>query len=140
MHKKEELKVNDIFTGKKILIIEDIKINRDIVRMMLEKTGVAMDFAENGITALELFNLNHESYDLIITDINMPEMDGYEAVKRIRSSGEKGKNIPIIAMTANVHKTDFIKSLSAGMNDHIGKPAKEHELIKKMSKLMKIAH
>ncbi|MCL2138413.1 MAG: response regulator, partial [Treponema sp.] len=106
-----------------ILIAEDIEINREIMSAILDETGVLIDYAENGKMAVSMFCKNPNKYDLILMDINMPEMNGFEATRQIRSLNlEKAKNITIIAMTANVFREDIEKCLASGMNDHTGKP------------------
>ena len=134
--KNEQYNLINLFAGKKILVAEDIEINREILHLMLEETRIGIDFAENGKSAIEMFEADPKKYDLILTDIHMPEIDGYEAVRRIRASGGRGKEIPIIAMTANVFKEDIAKCFAAGMNDHIGKPVEITELIKKLIKYL----
>jgi len=111
------------FSFNTILIAEDIDINREIMNSILEDTDIDIEFAENGIQAVSMFEEDPEKYDIILMDINMPEMDGYEATRLIRGLDlHWAKNIPIIAMTANVFKEDVDKCLAAGMNDHTGKP------------------
>jgi len=128
------------FSGYRILLAEDMEVNREIALILLEPTNLAVDCAENGVEAVELFIKNHALYDLIVTDIQMPEMDGYEATRRIRSSGlPKAQSIPIIAMTANVFKEDIEKCLSAGMNDHIGKPIDPDELFEKLKQYLPLS-
>ena len=125
-----------------LLIAEDVEINREIMSAILEQTGVSIDYAENGKKAVSMFRENPEKYNLILMDINMPELDGYEAARQIRALEVKlNKNksmefpketpklltgrptgVPIIAMTANVFREDIEKCLSAGMNGHTGKP------------------
>jgi len=106
-----------------MLLAEDIEINREIVMALLEPTLIEIDCAENGAEAVALFSADPDKYNIIFMDLQMPEMDGYEATRTIRALDfEKAKNIPIIAMTANVFKEDIEKCLEAGMNDHIGKP------------------
>ena len=109
------------FNDKNILLAEDIEINREIVISLLDDTGVKIDSAENGIQAVSIFKKDPEKYDLILMDIQMPEMDGLEATKLIRQMSE-GKNIPIYAMSANAFKEDVEESLNSGMNGHIAKP------------------
>jgi PAS domain S-box-containing protein len=114
---------NDDFSGQTILLAEDVAINREIVLAFLEDTGIAIDCAADGAEAVRLFTENPAKYSAIFMDIHMPEMDGYEATRRIRaSSAAEAKTIPIIAMTANVFQEDVEKCIAAGMDDHVGKP------------------
>jgi CheY-like chemotaxis protein len=117
------------FEGHNILLAEDIEINREIVITILEPVKLGIDCAENGIEAVEMYRKNPGKYYLIFMDVQMPEMDGYDATRQIRifeeeqnKNGNPLKRIPIIAMTANVFKEDIEKCLNAGMDDHIGKP------------------
>jgi CheY-like chemotaxis protein len=127
----------DLFTGRRILLAEDVDINREIVQTLLEPTGAFIDIAENGAEALRLFSENPESYDLILMDVQMPEMDGYEATRRIRAlENPHGSTVPIIAMTANVFREDIEKCLAVGMNAHIGKPIDFAKLVNVMQNYM----
>jgi CheY-like chemotaxis protein len=111
------------FAGRRILLAEDVEINREIVRSILEPLGLEIDEAENGQAALDKFSANPDLYDLIFMDIHMPDVDGYEATRLIRKlDNPAAGKVPIIAMTANVFKEDVEKCLAAGMNDHVGKP------------------
>ena len=111
------------FHSYTILIAEDVDINREILSAVLEETGISIDFAEDGKIAVNMFRDQPEKYNLILMDVNMPEMDGYEATREIRALDKKyAKDIPIIAMTANVFKEDIDRCLESGMNAHIGKP------------------
>jgi CheY-like chemotaxis protein len=113
----------DLFAGRRILLAEDVEINREIVLSLLEPTGLKIDEAENGREAFDKFAANPERYDLIFMDIHMPELDGYAATRLIRKLDKPwAGQVPIIAMTANVFKEDVEKCLAAGMNDHTGKP------------------
>jgi CheY-like chemotaxis protein len=129
----EEAAVVDQFNGRCILLVEDIEINREIVLALLEPTLLEIDCAENGIEAVRMFSETPQKYDAIFMDIQMPEMDGYEATRRIRATDvPEAKNVPIIAMTANVFKEDIEKCMTAGMNNHLGKPLDFDEVMGKL--------
>jgi len=118
------------YTGKTILLAEDVDINREIVLALLEPTNIEIDCAENGRIAVNKFMANPEKYDMIFMDLQMPEMDGYTAAITIRASGiEWGSKIPIVAMTATVFREDIEECLAAGMNDHVGKPLDIDEVL-----------
>ena len=124
---------NGLYKNKRILLVEDIEINREIVIALLEPTLVKIDSAENGVVAVRIFSEAPKKYDLIFMDVQMPVMDGYEATRRIRAMNcPNAKTIPIIAMTANVFREDIEKCLEAGMNNHVGKPLAIEEVLDKM--------
>ena len=127
--KSNEIKKHENFSAYTILLTEDIEINREIVIMLLEPTKITIECAENGEQALRMFKDAPDKYGMVFMDIEMPEMDGYEATKRIRALDiPRAKDIPIVAMTANVFREDIEKCLEAGMNDHIGKPVSFDEI------------
>jgi signal transduction histidine kinase/DNA-binding response OmpR family regulator/ABC-type amino acid transport substrate-binding protein len=138
----------DTFEGFRILLAEDVEINREIVLTLLEPTGIAIDCAVNGAEAVQLYSADPEKYAMIFMDVQMPEMDGFEATRHIRafeanvlqkSAMEQEtslKGIPIVAMTANVFKEDIEKCLAAGMNDHVGKPLDFEEVLAKLRKYL----
>ncbi|MDR0998199.1 MAG: response regulator [Treponema sp.] len=128
-------KTQDDFEGHCILLAEDVDINREIVQALLEPTRISIDYAENGLEAVRLFTKNPDKYEIIFMDVQMPEMDGYEATRKIRElehGRNNGKAVPIIAMTANVFREDIEKCLEAGMNGHLGKPLDLEEVLKKL--------
>ena len=121
------------YSGKTILIVDDVDINREILISLLEPTGINIICAENGKDAVEKYLTENGTIELVFMDIQMPVMDGYKATKRIRESGrEDAEEIPIVAMTANVLREDVERCLEAGMSDHIGKPISIEEIIKKI--------
>jgi PAS domain S-box-containing protein len=125
--------ITGLFAGRCVLLAEDMEINRKIVLMLFEPTKLKIDCAENGAEAVRKFSAEPDRYDLIFMDIQMPEMDGYEATRRIREMDiPKAKSIPIIAMTANVFREDVEKCLAAGMNNHIGKPLNFDKVLEKI--------
>ena len=128
-----DITYNGIFKGRRILLAEDVEVNREIVLALLEPTEISIDVAENGRSAFELFSNNPDAYDMIFMDIQMPEMDGYEATRKIRTIDlKRAQEIPIVAMTANVFREDIEKCMACGMNDHIGKPINYDMMISKL--------
>ena len=124
-------KVN--LTGVKVLLAEDNELNAEITTVQLEEFGMNVERAVDGKNAVEIFRNHPEgTFDVILMDIMMPEMNGYEAAKAIRAMNDRpdGKNIPIIAMTANSFAEDVQASLDAGMNAHLSKPIVIEEVIK----------
>ncbi|MDR1965936.1 MAG: response regulator [Synergistaceae bacterium] len=127
----------DCFEGNCVLLAEDLEINREIVLALLEPTMLAIDCAENGAEALKMFSDAPDKYDVIFMDVQMPEMDGYEASRRIRALGTpKARSIPIIAMTANVFREDVEKCLSSGMDAHMGKPLDPNDILTMLRKYL----
>ena len=120
-------------SGVRIILAEDVEINREIFLALLGDTHIEIDIAENGIVAVTKFRENPGKYDLIIMDVQMPDMDGYQATKEIRAMDlPEAKTIPIIAMTANVFREDIERCLASGMNDHLAKPIDEKSVIEKI--------
>jgi len=114
-----------------ILLVEDNKLNQRLMESSLKRFGYKIDVANNGLEAVEKYQLNHKSYDLIIMDIMMPVMDGLEATKQIRIFERKKKmRIPIIALTANTFNADRERCLSIGMDEYIAKPLNMDKLTK----------
>jgi signal transduction histidine kinase/DNA-binding response OmpR family regulator/PAS domain-containing protein len=126
--------IEGIFAGRHILLVEDVDINREIVKTLLEPTRIEIDSAENGVEAVRMFTETPNKYNMIFMDVQMPEMDGYEATQRIRAieaglPPEHPQRVPIIAMTANVFREDVEKCLEAGMDSHVGKPLDFDEVL-----------
>ncbi len=127
--KKDEEAIVTTYPEKHVLLVEDIEINREIIKALLEPSLVKITEAENGQKAVDLFKANPEMFDLILMDVQMPIMDGYTATKTIReSSHPRSLDIPIIAMTANAFREDVEAALNAKMNGHISKPIDETKL------------
>ena len=114
----------ELLEGKTILIAEDIELNRDIIGGMLSDIkGLTLEFAVSGKEAVKKFAQNPDRYSLIFMDVQMPEMDGWEATRVIRGlDRENAREIPIIALTASIRKDEITFCLEAGMNDFIEKP------------------
>jgi len=106
-------------SGSHILLAEDNQVNREIIQGMLSHSGIVIDIAQNGEEAVNMYRQNPTKYELVLMDIQMPVLDGYEATGAIRSLD---KNIPIVALTANALSSDIKKARDLGMNDHISKP------------------
>jgi len=122
---------NADFSGKAIMIVDDVDINLEIAVALLESTNIIMDTAKSGKEAFDKFIADPERYDLIFMDMQMPEIDGLTATRMIRAlDTTKANTIPIIAMTANVFKEDIEKCIGAGMNGHLGKPINLNEVIR----------
>ena len=125
MEEPEKVRMSDFdFGGLRVLLAEDLNFNAEIAAEFLNEANITVDFAENGKEAVEMFKESAEGYySLIFMDIQMPELDGYEATLRIRGLDRKdAKEIPIIAMTANAFIEDIERSIENGMNGHIAKP------------------
>ena len=132
------------FAGKRLLLAEDVEINREIAAMILEDTGLIIEFAENGQEALDMIKAAPNKYDIVFMDVQMPRMDGHEATRRIRElydniAAESGtqERLPIIALTANVFKDDIDACIDAGMDDHLGKPLDIDKILEKLRKFLK---
>ena len=121
--------------GKEILLVEDNELNMEIAQIVLKKAGLVIDTAENGSEAVA--KAQAKRYDMILMDIQMPVMNGYEATRAIRQLKDKHlADVPIIAMTANAFQEDKEKALSEGMDGHVAKPLKVEELLKTMQQAL----
>ncbi len=126
------------FTKKRILLVEDNELNREIAHDILEEYGFIIEMAEDGDIAVDMVAASEEGYyDVVLMDIQMPRMDGYEATKRIRRlENKKLAQIPIIAMTANAFEEDRQNALAAGMDSHIAKPIDIPKLIETLQMIL----
>lgn len=137
---KQETPVADPeFAGMRLLVVEDNELNMEITTTVLEEAGFVVDQAVNGQAALEkIATAAPGQYALVLMDIQMPVMDGYEATRRIRALPDPAKaQIPIVAMTANAFAEDRENALAAGMNEHIAKPFDIHTLLWKLAEILK---
>lgn len=129
---------NNIFVGKNILAADDTEINLVLLDSIFKKWGVVLDKARNGAEALQLFKL--KEYHIVISDVYMPEMDGIELTRQIRSSGRPAnKNVPVIILSANMIQDEIEKFKLAGVNDYLPKPFMAKDLYKIVSKYLKQA-
>ena len=126
------------FKGKRILLVEDNELNREIAEELIGATGASVESAEDGVQAVEKFKESAEGYyDMILMDVQMPHMDGYEATRCIRALGRSdAQKVPIFAMTANAFAEDVQKSREAGMNAHISKPLDIRAVYKQMNRYL----
>ncbi|MDR2503887.1 MAG: PAS domain-containing protein [Deltaproteobacteria bacterium] len=127
-----------ILKGKRILLADDIDINRMIIAEMLEGYDITLDEADNGKKALDIFTASApETYDLVLMDVQMPDMDGYEATRAIRALDRPdAADVPIIAMTANAFKDDVDKTMQCGMNAHISKPVEFSVMLETFARIL----
>ena len=138
----QELDVLDeksILEGKRVLLVEDNELNAEIAMVILEQSGLILDRVEDGLACVNrLSEVDADLYDLILMDIQMPNMNGYEATRRIRQfENEKKASIPILAMTANAFEEDKKMAMKAGMNGHISKPIDVNVLEKQIINIFK---
>jgi len=126
----------DVFSRTQVLLVEDVEINREIIMALLKDTGLIFECAENGRQALDMVEAAPNRYDIIFMDVEMPLMNGYEATRNIRALPclQGDTRLPIIAMTANVFKSDIEECLAAGMDDHVGKPIDIEKLLQVLHK------
>ena len=134
---REEHKAD--LNGRRILLAEDMLVNAEIMRELLQMRGMETDHAENGKICLDMFSSKPEGYyDAILMDMRMPEMDGLEATRAIRALDRTdAKEIPVIALTANAFDEDVQKSLQAGLNAHLSKPVEPDSLFATLEHLIK---
>jgi len=136
----EEISGEVDLSGKRILVVDDVEINRIIMSELLSKTNVNIEEAEDGARAADMFKRAPENYyDMIFMDVQMPNMNGYESAAEIRSMERAdAAEIPIIAMTANAYREDVEKALASGMTVHVSKPINIDEIYKLISRLLPV--
>ena len=139
----DEEVVDGIFTGKRLLVVEDVEINREILIALLENSGLIIECAENGKEAVEVISENPEGFDIVFMDLQMPYMNGFDATRNIRAflsergfPAQEGERLPIIAMTANVFQDDIDACIEAGMDGHLGKPLDIDKVIDKLKEYL----
>lgn len=126
------------FAGRRVLLVDDVSLNRKVARAMLKRIGLSIDEAEDGLMAVRAFEESPENtYDLILMDVQMPTMDGFEASRAIRAMNRAdAKRVPIVALTANAFQEDVEKALKAGMNGHVAKPVRMDTLADVLGKFL----
>lgn len=136
---QESEDTSQIFLGKRVLLAEDNELNAEITMSILESMGIQAERAEDGIACVEMLQKAEAGYyDLIIMDIQMPNMNGYEAAKKIREMTDRTKSgIPIIAVTANAFEEDKKKAFEAGMNGHLAKPIEVSKFVEMLTSIIK---
>jgi len=120
--------------GARVLVVDDNKVNRQVIKLFLAPWRAEISEAVNGVDALE--NLARAPFDIVLLDVHMPVMDGCEAVKAIRASGEAWRGVPVIALTADAMSGDRERYLAAGMTDYVAKPVDQRELIGKIGAIL----
>ena len=137
-NEREETPDKELFSGEKVLLVDDNKISVDVTRTVLEQAGVRVDTANTGEEAIELFLKSKEGeYSLIFMDINMYGMNGYETTQKIRRMNRKdAQTVLIFAVSADIQSTYKEKALEAGMNGCICKPFSYHDILKQMHRLL----
>ncbi len=142
-HDEKENKHDDLssvdFSGKRVLLVEDIDVNREIAKAILMEIGLEVEDAEDGTVAVQKFkDMPPDYYDLILMDVQMPTMNGYDATRNIRALNRRdSKTVPIVAMTANAFDEDKENARKAGMNDHLAKPLDIPKLLETLHKYLK---
>ncbi len=130
----ESVEADSVDKKRTILVVDDMKPMRNILSFSLRKYGYKVNIASKGYVALK-YAFDENPLDLILLDINMPDMDGYEILRKLRES-EINKDIPIIFLTAEGQKRDIQKGIEAGVNDYVVKPFKFADLHKRIEKLI----
>jgi CheY-like chemotaxis protein len=129
----------DVFDGARILLAEDNVVNQMLARRLLERLGAEVTIADTGMAAIERLSIS--AFNVVLMDCQMPELDGYEATRRIRkgAAGEAARAVPIIALTANALSGDRERCLESGMDDYLMKPIDPDALREKLERVLKSA-
>ncbi len=127
-------KITQKFPGKQVLVVDDFAMNQEFTTGMLELMACKVSTATSGKQALELYQKGR--YDIVLLDVMMPEMDGYEVTRRIRAMDGKQRHTPIIAITANALSGDRERCLKAGMDDYVSKPLRGADLEELLSRYL----
>ena len=127
------------FRGKRLLLVEDMQINREMAAMMLQQAGFEVETAADGREAVDKVRLSSgQPYDAVLMDIQMPVMDGYEATRQIRALPDgKLSDLPVIAMTANAFEEDIRQAEAAGMDGHIAKPVDQQKMLQTIAGVLR---
>jgi CheY-like chemotaxis protein len=127
----------DAFHGARVLLAEDNVVNQMLARRLLERMGVTVTIADTGMAAIERLSIS--SFNVVLMDCQMPELDGYEATRRIRkgAAGEAARTVPIIALTANALSGDRERCIESGMDDYLVKPIDPQALREKLERVLK---
>ena len=135
---KDELECKPDFSGKRVLLAEDNELNQMLAENLLTNVGLAVEIANDGTEAVEkMKSAAAGHYDIILMDVQMPKMDGYEATRQIRALEDKEKaDIPIVAVTANAFEEDRQIAMETGMNGHLAKPYDVPEIMKTLKELL----
>lgn len=130
-----------LFRGKRILLVEDNDLNAEIAMEILKEAGFEVDRAQDGQAAVEMVERADAGYyHLVLMDIQMPRMNGYEATRSIRAMPDAGKaTLPILAMTANAFDEDKKEAVRAGMNGHLAKPIDAKKLMKALEDILRLS-
>ncbi|MCL2852567.1 MAG: response regulator [Defluviitaleaceae bacterium] len=127
---------NDRFKGKRLLVVDDMEVNRKMLLILLKDSGLIIDCARNGKEAIDIITANHEEYDMVFMDIKMPQMGRMEAARLIRALPPRSRGkLPIVAMVANF-RDDIDAYIAAGMDDHIRKPFGSDKLLEILHKFL----
>jgi CheY-like chemotaxis protein/nitrogen-specific signal transduction histidine kinase len=123
-----------VLADARVLLVDDNQVNRQVIKLFLAPCSVYISEAVNGLDALE--TLRRAKFDIVLLDVHMPVMDGCEAIKAIRASGEAWRDVPVIALTADAMSGDKERYLAIGMTDYVAKPVDQRELISKMCAIL----